>query len=319
MPATNDDAPAEPSPPPPLQVEKPYKLYERPRADGTVYAAGRDEILARWNVGGTGDPSFISNGPSYHPWPRVRVDTKVLGGGLPARAPYNRRTGHRRHVLSVARVQAEARANGYWPFRLCSEAGLRRDQKMHGQTILRFSITTGGHVVHAWAVKSKLGDAEVKSCLRNAVHKLEFKPAPRRRVDVELSVKLWPGDAPVPLIGPPDPKKAPDNPGQLDVSAIEKATADVPSSVSACYRSALERDPRLWGRIQLEVDLDDKGRVRHVDEKESHFPDRTVVHCAIEALRTSRFRAAKGGALSFVYALKLGALAPLPSTTAENQ
>ncbi len=302
-----------------IEVEKPYKLYERPRPKGAVYAAGRDQVLARWNVGGTGAPSFISNHPGYHPWPRVRVDTKILSRNLPRHAPWNRRTGHRRHVLSVARVQAEARANGYWPFRLCSSAGLERDQKMHGQTILRFSITTHGHVAHAWLVKSKLADGEVKTCLRHALQKLEFKPAPQRRVDVELSVKLWPGDAPVPLTGPPDPDKAPDNPGQLDIAAIEKATADVPAAVRACYRDALARDPHLWGRIQLEVDLDDKGRVRHVAENESRFPAPSVVRCAADALRKCRFHAAKGGALSFVYALRLGALAPLPSTNTENQ
>lgn len=317
--ATDKDAGTPPAAEPIVQVEKPYKLYARPRADGTVYASGRDDILARWNVGGTGDPAFISNHPGYHPWPRVRVDTKILGGHLPRRAPYDRRTGHRRHVLSVARVQAEARANGYWPFRLCSEAGLRHDQKMHGQTILRFSITARGHVVHAWLVKSKLHDDTVKSCLRRALHKLEFKPAPHRRVDVQLSVKLWPGDAPVPLIGPPDPDKAPENPGQLDVPAVQKATADVPRAVGVCYRAALERDPHLWGRIQLDVDLDAKGRVQHVAENESHFPGRSVVRCAIEALQKSRFHAAKGGSLSFVYALRLGTLAPLPSTTAGNQ
>lgn len=313
------EAAASPSTEPRLRVETPYKLFERTRAKGAVYAAHRDDILARWNVGGTGDPSFISNHPGYHPWPRVRVDTKILGGHLPRRAPFNRRTGHRRHVLSVHRVQAEARANGYWPFRLCSEAGLRRDQKMHGQTILRFSITPRGHVVHAWLVKSKLGDAGVKTCLRHAVRKLEFRPAPHHRIDVKLSVKLWPGDARVPLIGPPDKDKPPDNRGQLDVAAVEHATSDVPDAVRACYRSALGRDPDLWGRIELRVDLDKKGRVRRVAENESHFPDRAVVHCAIEALRNCHFHAAKGGALSFVYALRLGDLAPLPSASSGNE
>lgn len=317
--ATDDAGTAAPAPETAIEVERPYKLYERPRPKGTVYAAGRDQVLARWNVGGTSDPSFSSNRPGYHPWPRVRVDTKILSGHLPHRAPWNRRTGHRRHVLSVARVQAEARANGYWPFRLCSEAGLRRDQKMHGQTVMRFSITTHGRVAHAWTVRSKPTDGELKTCLRHALGKLEFKPAPGRRVDVELSVKLWPGDAPVPLIGPPDPDKAPDNPGQLDVSAIEKATADVPAAVRSCYRAALEHDPHLWGRIQFRVDLDDKGRVQHVAENESRFPVRSVAHCGIEALRKCGFHAAKGGALSFVYALRLGTLAPLPSTNPENQ
>ncbi len=314
-----DAGAAPPVPTPTVEVETPYKLYERPRPQGTVYAAGRDQILARWNVGGTGDPSFISNHPGYHPWPRVRVDTKILRGHLPRRAPFDRRTGHRRHVLSVARVQAEARANGYWKFRLCSEAGLRRDQKMHGQTILRLSITARGHVMHAHLVKSKLKDAEVAKCLRHALHKLTFKPAPRHRVDVQLSVKLWPGDAPVPRDGPPHDYKATDNPGELDVHAIQKATTDVPDAARACYRSALERDPHLWGRIELRVDLDKRGRVRHVAEDESRFPDRSVVRCVVQALDKCHFHAAKGGALSFVYALRLGRLAPLPAKPAENQ
>ena len=48
-----------------FEVEPPYKPYERPRPEGAVLAAGVEEELARWNVGGSSAPEFtIVPGPT---------------------------------------------------------------------------------------------------------------------------------------------------------------------------------------------------------------------------------------------------------------
>ena len=111
---------------PGFEVEQPFKLFERPRLPGAVQAAVHDELLARWNVGGTGDPTFISNRSNYHPGARVVVDTTVVAGRLPVRS----RHGRRRGVLSQQGLLAQSRTQGYWPFRLCFEDGLRRQQTL---------------------------------------------------------------------------------------------------------------------------------------------------------------------------------------------
>ncbi len=58
----------------------------RPRKSGRIQAAGEDEVLAQWNVGGTGDPAFVSNRSGYHPGARVIVDTRQGAVLVPKRA-----------------------------------------------------------------------------------------------------------------------------------------------------------------------------------------------------------------------------------------
>ena len=284
-------------------AEPPFRLFERPRPPGAVHAAVLDETLARWNVGGTGDPSYISNRPGYHPGARVVVDAKVLSGNLPKRG--------RRGVLSEQSVLAEARKRGYWPYRLCFEDGLRLDQKLSGQTIVRLSIGSSGRVVATRLVQTKLKDENVARCLAERTGDLEFAPRPSRRVDVELSIKLWPGDAPVALVGPPDGTPF-DNPGILDSEAAARALAQCEPSLRACYQQGVERDAELWGRIQFRIDQAADGRVQKVAEDESRFPDRQVVDCMVNVIQTQPLPAPKGGELTFVFAVRLGSMpAPL--------
>lgn len=281
-----------------VELERPFKLHQRPRPKGEVHAAGEDEELARWNVGGTGDPAFVSNRPGYHPAPRVRVDTRITRGRLPKRSKKPR-------TLTEDRVLARARKYGYWPFRLCFEAGLRADQQLHGKTEIRFSIRGDGSVRRARLVSTKLDRREVAECLASKSERLTFLPPPRARIDVEMTVALWPGDAPVPLAGPPsDP--APDNPGELDTDAVAAALEVRRSEIGDCYRRGLARDGALWGRIQVRVDLDARGELLGAREDESRFPDRAVARCVVHAVRAVPFPIPKGGALSLVVAARLG-------------
>ncbi|HEY1532860.1 MAG TPA: hypothetical protein VGF76_02535, partial [Polyangiaceae bacterium] len=62
---------------PEVVVEQPYPLDARPRSLSPLQAAAEDEDLARWNIGGSADPSYPSSQASYHPGTRVVVDTRL--------------------------------------------------------------------------------------------------------------------------------------------------------------------------------------------------------------------------------------------------
>ena len=315
---------AAPMPPVPdvlVTVERPYKLFERPRSKGAVAAAGQDERLARWNVGGTGDPSFVSSRAGYHPGARVVVDTKVLNARLPKYVQPRKR----KSILSQWAITRTARKYGYWPYRLCFEEGLRSDQRLKGQTLVRFSIGRTGTITAARLVKTKLGDRSVAECLRDATKttkKLVFKPAPKKRLDVELSIKLWPGDAPVPPKDPPDPERW-TNPGEVDTAAVGAAVDSIRPSVRRCYAEGLERNEGLWGRLAIRVHLDERGRTPSCAkcakddancrlqcgrsrEFGSRFPDREVARCVLRSLRDASFPPPREGPASFVVAFRLG-------------
>jgi len=302
---------------PSIEIEPPYRLWERPREKGDVLAAGRDEELARWNLGGTGDPAFISNRPGFHPGARVRVDATAVGVRLPERAPRDRRTGRAAKLLTAPALVAELRKNGYWPYRLCFEEGLRKDQKLKGETVLRADVDANGRVTSARVLTTKLGDSGVPACLARKTQSLQVS-APRRRISVKIEIKLWPGDARVPSLAMPEGTSF-ENPGRLDAAAVTAAAATVTADIAACYAAGLDRDAGLWGRIEFRVDLDAQGRVRSVAENESRFPDREVVRCASGALGRAPFPVPKAGALSFVYAVRLGQIpaivAPIPAAT----
>jgi hypothetical protein len=301
-----------------VEFETPYKLWHRPRPMGEVLAAERDEELARWNTGGTGNPSFISNQAGYHPATRVRVDARALPR-LMKQAPLDRRTGRRARVLSEHSLVAETRKQGYWPFRLCFEDGLRSDRKIKGETIVRASVATTGSVSSSRLIRTRLTSKQTAECLVERVKKLELLPPPRR-VDVELSIQLWPGDALLPSVGPP-PGGEPEHPGSLDVSRVEPALEPLRAATRDCYSAALERDTKLWGRVELRFDLDSKGRLTRATENESRFPDPSVVGCLLDRARTLKFQPPKGGPLAFVWAARLGRLpapaAPAPASPLE--
>src|SRR5215471_5361169 len=69
-----------------VRPEHVYAFGERPRADGPVQASVADEEIARWDVGGRGDPAHVSNRPGFHVAPRVVVDVTLRPGELPVRS-----------------------------------------------------------------------------------------------------------------------------------------------------------------------------------------------------------------------------------------
>lgn len=306
-PPVSPDAPPVESPVA-LRIEKPFLGWARGRPEGRVAGASHDQELARWNVGGTSDPEFISNKPGFHPAPRVKVDTVVVAGALQKNARVDPKSKKPDRVLSQASLLARARKYGYWPFRLCFEAGLRKKPTLGGKTRIRFRVNRAGRILKKRLVQTKLEDREVAQCLVEAASEIELLPA-FRSIDVEASIELWRGDAPLPTLVEP-PEKSP----SLDHEAITPVIEATRSSFEACYRSALGRDPSVWGRIELAFQLDPTGVVTNVTERDSHFPDEEAVSCVIETARALQFPPKKSRP-SFLVGFRFGnapALTPDP-------
>jgi len=228
-----------------------------------------------------------------------------VSGHLPKKARVDPKTKKAERVLSQASLLARSRKYGYWPFRLCFETGLRNDAKLGGKTRIRFRVTRSGHISSSRLVQTKLKDADVAACLVEAAQEIELL-APARTIDVEATIALWPGDAPLPtLLEEPEKKLS------LDSDVITRALESARPSFASCYREALERDPALWGRIELGIELGADGAIAKVSERDSHFPDKAAVSCAISAAGALTLPALKSRP-SFVIGLRLGA--PKPST-----
>ena len=287
-----------------VEIEKAYLTWARPRPKGKVAAGAHDELVARWNLGGTSDPAFPSNRPGFHPGTRVKVDTRVIGGRLPKSAPIDRRTGKHAVVLSETSLLVRSRKHGYWPYRLCFERESQTTGKTKGgATLLRFSVDRTGRIAGARVVQTNLEAADVVDCLREQTLRLPLLPPPRR-IEVELSVQVWPGDALLPSLGP-----APSDPAlalPLDSSAISAALEQERDAFADCHAAGLARDPGLWGRLQVRLRIDAKGAVQRAQEAESRFPDGKVSSCVLGRLKAIRFPIRPGHASEFDVALRLG-------------
>ncbi|HET9933177.1 MAG TPA: AgmX/PglI C-terminal domain-containing protein [Polyangiaceae bacterium] len=287
---------------PAFEIEPPYLPGKYPRPVGRMAASLADEELARWNVGGSSQSAHPSNRPNYHPAPRVVVDLRPLGRALPERATKSR-------FASAASLLAEARNQGYWPFRTCYEQGLRESAELSGQVQVRVRVAPSGRVASARLRGSPLKSHHTVECVLRAASALTFKKPPARRVDADLSVKFWPGDAPLP---PRDERVG----VAWDPTAIAAAVSAESSDLARCCVDALARDPQLWGRLAFTVHTDSTGRVRESHETESRFPDSRASDCVREALaRLSQLPATPA---QFVVALRCGQpAAPRPAVPAE--
>lgn len=229
-----------------------------------------DEELARWNDGGSSDPALRSNRPNYHPAPRVVVDVKGVGRTLSERAS-------RSNFATVPSLLAEARNMGYWPFRTCFEQSLRNTPELNGQVQVRLRIAASGRVVQARLRAAKIPSRATADCVLRAAGALTFRKPPARRVDVDLSVKFWPGDAPLPA------RNEPGTPG-WNSGPLGNALAANAAELAQCCAEALARDAKLWGRLAFLVDVNAAGNVIASKEVESRFPDHEASECMRGAL-----------------------------------
>jgi hypothetical protein len=205
--------------------------------------------------------------------------------------------------MSQASLLAVARSKGYWGFRSCYEAALRRGETESGATTLGVSIRSDGRVGRVRVMKSELNE-EASACLATEAEALSFKPAPGSLLGVELSVKLWPGDAPLPSLTVADPDQEP--PGQASEALLNTASEGALPRLEGCYKSARQSDAKLWGRLQLLLTIDPEGKLEALQQRDTAFPSEALVHCAENALRQLSFPAPKGGRLKLNVAWRFG-------------
>ncbi len=277
-----------------VSTDQLYVVGQRPRRGGPVQASVADEDLARWNVGGSSDPDLPSNKPGFHPAPRVKVDT-VVRGPAPERSS-------KKGVLSKTAVLAEARNLGYWPFRLCFEAGLRRNPKLRGKTRLRVTLRRAGKPASVRLLSTELADREAATCLVERARSLSFTPAPRRRVTVEVSIDLSHGDAPLPGMDEVTANRG----ATPDLRALSRALDTRLPALARCYADALKGDPKLWGRLGIRLDVDAMGTARTIAEAGSAFPQQATAACALDAIRTPPISGEVRGPLSVVWGVRFG-------------
>lgn len=269
-----------------LLLEPPYSALGHARLGTEMQTLGRDEELFQWALGGSSDPAHPSNRPGYHPATRVVVDVELL-----SRAPKG----------STARLLRIARSTGYWPLRGCFEAAQRLAAKSARSARVRLTLGATGKVLGSRSL-GPAPERDYARCVLERVRSLDFAPGFTRRLDVEISVKQWPGHAPV-------PPRAPDGTPSVRVSATDSATLEgLSPKLLACYAPAFAADPKLWGRIALKLTLDGDGAISEAAPVETRFPNPEVVECARQAVLGARLESV--GVKELTFAVRLGQSAP---------
>ena len=275
--------------PPSVLIEPPYSVLGHPRLATEMLTLGRDEELLQWALGGTTDPEHPSNRPGYHPATRVVVDVELL-----SRAPKG----------STHRLLATARSSGYWPLRSCFEAAQRLVPKAERSARVRLTLGPSGKALGARSI-GPAPEREYSRCVLERVRALDFTPGFTRKLDVEISLKQWPGHAPL-------PPRAPDGAPPLRLPSSATAALDeLTPSLAACYQTGLSTDPKLWGRIALRLKLGEGGAVQETTQVETRFPNAAVVDCARQALLGARL--GDCGVNELTFAVRLGAQGAPPA------
>jgi hypothetical protein len=209
-------------------------------------------------------------------------------------------------------VQAEARSKGYWPFRVCFEAGQRTKPGPGGETKVAFSIGTHGKVRAARLLNSELGNPTSAACLVSELKKLEFTPRPAAVMAMVALIRVYPGDAALP---DPPGSDAPATtattatvatiPSAFDAEAMRARVSERQAELNTCFDEARRADPALWGRLALTVILEMDGSVHRVSEIESHFPNASATRCTQVLLSKIVFPTVNGKPYSFVVPIRL--------------
>ncbi len=278
LPKPAPEAPAEPS----VVLEPVYSVLGHGRLATEMLTLARDEELFQWALGGSSDPSHPGSRPGYHPATRVVVDVALL-----SRAP----KGTTNKLLRVAR------SKGYWGFRACFEAAQRITPKSERVTKVRLTLSAAGRVLGSRIV-GPAPERDFARCVLDKARKLDFSPGPSRKLDVEISVKQWPGHAPV-------PPRAPEGTVLPVLTRTAQDTLQgLRGALQSCYQAGLAADPKLWGRLAFKLTLSSDGSCQDAVEVETLFPDRQVAECARRALLSARF--GEGSTTELSLAMRFG-------------
>jgi len=263
-------------------IERPYSALGHARLATEMMTLGRDEELFQWALGGSSAPEHPSNRLGYHPATRVVLDVQLL-----SRAPKG----------STARLLRLTRSHGYWPMRACFENAQRLAPKPERSARVRLTLSANGRVLGARSL-GPAPEREYARCVLERVRALDFTPGFTRKLDIEVTVKQWPGHAPVPPRAP-DGSPAPRVTSE-DLAALEGLTP----ALTACYEKGLAGDAQLWGRVALKLELGSEGAVKRATLVETAFPNAEVSECARQTVLGARFTSA--GLAELTVAVRFG-------------
>jgi len=238
-----------------------------PLVSGSIEASVMNEMLGRWNVGGCASPTCVSNRPGFHPGTRVIVETH----------PISQRT-NRWEAGLLLKLQADFRSRGYWLYRNCFESTARNTESAGGDIWLRLQVSRGA-VYQSQVVSTTIRQRSIVSCVKDSTRMMRVSPVEKRVSIFVLRVRLFPGDVPLSPTRRRAPGVEPLNPTRFDATI-----GPIRRSIEECALQGLQRDPALWGRISLRVQVRLDRRIGNVREDDSHFPDRAVVECCHTSL-----------------------------------
>lgn len=77
--------------------------------------------------------------------------------------------------------------------------------------------------------------------------------------------------------------------GSIDKEAIRRVIIANKNSIRSCYERVLQRKPDMYGKLVLEWDIEEKGRVSRASVVSNSLGDDDVASCIINRLKTWRF------------------------------
>lgn len=77
--------------------------------------------------------------------------------------------------------------------------------------------------------------------------------------------------------------------GTMDREAIRRVILANKRAIRACYERELQRSPNMYGKLVLQWNIEDKGRVTEAKVKSNSLGTKKVASCIISRLRTWRF------------------------------
>lgn len=211
------------------------------------------------------------------PAPKVTTSPESVSGHLP-----------REVIQKVVRARMAS-------FRACYEEGLKKNPKLAGRVVTRFVIDTSGKVDSAAAIGDFDGD--VKQCVAAAAKELTFPPPEGGPVTVAY-----------PIVFSPTGGLADDGPdtgaqsGRLPPEVIQKHVRQNNTVFRDCYVKGLAKDPKLRGRVSVRFVIGTEGRVTSASGT-GDIPDKDVITCVTDTVRTIQFPPPEGGIVTVTYPL----------------
>lgn len=89
--------------------------------------------------------------------------------------------------------------------------------------------------------------------------------------------------------------------GSLPNGTIQSVLGKESSKIRTCYINGLAGDPKLAGRVRVELVIGVEGTVTSAVDKGSDLPDKDVIGCIIGVLRHTQFPKPTGGSVKAVF------------------